>query len=48
VVWDTNGNKKFDSGNYLQKIQPEKISFFKEIEIRADWGISEILEFKED
>ena len=48
VVWDANGNKIFDTGNYLNKIQPERVSFFKEIEIRADWGISEVLEFKEE
>jgi uncharacterized protein (DUF2141 family) len=48
AVFDTNENKKFDTGNYLKKLQPEKISHFKEIEIRADWGISEILEFIED
>lgn len=48
VIWDTNGNQKFDTGNYLKKIQSEKVSFFKEIEIRADWGLSETLEFKED
>ena len=48
AVFDTNGNKKFDTGNYLNKIQPEKVSHFKEIEIRADWGISENLEFIED
>ena len=47
-IYDANGNKKFDTGNYLKKIQPEKVSFFKEIEIRADWGISETLQFKED
>ena len=48
AIYDTNGNKKFDTGNYLKKMQPEKVSFFKEIEIRADWGISETLQFKED
>jgi uncharacterized protein (DUF2141 family) len=48
AIFDTNGNKKFDTGNYLNKIQPEKVSHFKEIEIRADWGISENLEFIED
>lgn len=48
IIWDTNGNKKFDTGNYLKKIQPEKVSFFKEVEIRADWGESVTLEFKED
>jgi len=47
VIHDANGNKIFDTGNYLKKIQPEKVSFFKEIEIRADWGVSDILEFKE-
>ncbi|WP_445955237.1 Ig-like domain-containing domain [Yeosuana sp.] len=47
VIFDANGNKKFDTGNYLKKIQPENVKFFKEIEIRADWGLSETLEFKE-
>ncbi|MEP3838182.1 MAG: Ig-like domain-containing protein [Algibacter sp.] len=46
VVHDVNGNKMFDTGNYLKKIQPEKISHFQEIEIRADWGIQETLTFK--
>jgi len=48
IILDTNGNKKFDTGNYLKKIQPEKVSFFKEVEIRADWGTTETLEFKEE
>lgn len=46
IIHDTNGNKKFDAGNYLKKIQPEKVSHFQEIEIRADWGIQETLQFK--
>jgi uncharacterized protein (DUF2141 family) len=46
IIHDTNGNKEFDSGNYLKKLQPENVSFFQEIEIRADWGIQEVLEFK--
>jgi hypothetical protein len=48
AIFDANGNKKFDSGNYLKKIQPERVSFFKEIEVRADWGESATLEFKEE
>ena len=47
VIFDANGNKKFDTGNYLKKIQPENVKFFKEMEIRADWGESVTLEFKE-
>ena len=46
VIHDDNGNQKFDTGNYLKKIQPEKASHFQDIEIRADWGITETLQFK--
>ncbi len=38
IIYDTNGNKKWDSGNYLLKIQPERISYDdKIIEARANW-----------
>jgi uncharacterized protein (DUF2141 family) len=38
VVYDTNGNSKWDSGNYLNKIQPERISYNSEIvEARTGW-----------
>lgn len=47
VIHDTNGNGKYDTGNYLKKIQPERVSHFDEIEIRADWGYPETLTFKE-
>ncbi|WP_159019004.1 Ig-like domain-containing protein [Algibacter sp. L3A6] len=47
VIHDANGNGKYDSGNYLKKIQPEKVSHFKAIEIRADWGYPETLSFKD-
>lgn len=46
VIHDANGNEKYDTGNYLKKIQPEKVSHFKAIEIRADWGYPETLTFK--
>ena len=46
IIHDANGNQKFDTGNYLKKIQPEKVSHFKDVEIRADWGIEETLTFK--
>ena len=45
VIHDTNGNGKYDTGSYLKKIQPERVSHFKEIEVRADWGYPETLEF---
>jgi hypothetical protein len=37
LIFDSNKNKKWDSGNYLKKIQPERISYFPEsIEVRAN------------
>ena len=44
VIFDENKNKKYDSGNYLLKIQPERISYYpEELEVRASWD--EIIEF---
>jgi hypothetical protein len=38
VVLDENGNGKMDTGNYLEKRQPEKVSYYPGvIEIRANW-----------
>ncbi|WP_452229039.1 MULTISPECIES: Ig-like domain-containing protein [unclassified Lacinutrix] len=38
VIFDTNKNQKYDSGSYLKKRQPERISHFNEvIEVRANW-----------
>lgn len=43
VIFDENENFIWDSGNYLNKIQPEKVVyFFKTIELRANWTINEI------
>ena len=44
VVFDTNGNQKWDSGRYLKQQQPERISYFPEsIDGRAGWD--QIFEF---
>lgn len=38
VIHDENGNKKYDTGNYLKKLQPEHISYYPGvIEIRVGW-----------
>ena len=40
VVFDSNGNKKYDTGSYLKKIQPERVSFREyspDDDIRAGW-----------
>jgi len=42
VVYDANANKKYDTGNYLQKIQPERVGYYPDpIEIRANWDIDQ-------
>ncbi|MDO7170942.1 Ig-like domain-containing domain [Mariniflexile sp. AS56] len=48
VIHDANSNGIYDTGSYLKKIQPERVSHFKEIEVRADWGYPETLEFTSD
>ena len=46
VIFDTNGNGKYDTGSYLKKIQPERVSHFEmEDEVRADWGLEQTLNF---
>ena len=38
VIFDSNGNGKWDTGSYLKKIQAEKVSYYPGvIEIRANW-----------
>ncbi|MGB5203453.1 Ig-like domain-containing protein [Eudoraea sp.] len=38
IIFDSNGNGKWDTGNYLKKIQPEKIIYYPSvIEMRANW-----------
>jgi len=42
LIFDDNGNGKWDSGYYPDKIQAERIIFFnKEIDVRANWEIEE-------
>lgn len=42
VIFDTNGNGKWDTGNYLKNIQPEKVSYYPGlIEVRANWELEQ-------
>ena len=44
IIEDANKNKRWDSGNYLAKQQPEKVYLFqKEFDVRANWDIVEEL-----
>jgi hypothetical protein len=40
MIYDANNNKKWDTGNYLSNIQPEKIVYFPEkINVRSNWDL---------
>lgn len=42
AIRDSNRNKRWDTGNYLLKMQPESVYYFtKELEIRANWDFEE-------
>src|SRR5690606_7864996 len=44
IIEDVNGNRKWDTGNYLEKRPPEKvINFPKELDLRANWELNETL-----
>ncbi len=42
LIYDNNGNKIWDTGNYLKKIQPEHVLYFQgEVNIRANWDVEQ-------
>ena len=42
LIEDLNENNQWDTGNYLNKIQPEPVYYFKgEIDVRANWDLNE-------
>ncbi len=42
VVFDTNGNQKWDSGSFLEQRQPERISYYPELlDVRAGWDLEQ-------
>lgn len=48
IILDTNNNHVWDTGNYLKKLQPEKVYYFnKEIELKENWDVNEIIDLKE-
>ena len=48
MIRDNNKNKKWDTGNYLKKIQPEEVYYSSfELEIRANWDFNETLNLNE-
>lgn len=47
LIYDTNENKVWDTGNYLKKIQPEEVIYLqKPIDVRANWDVNETITIK--
>jgi hypothetical protein len=44
MIYDSNGNKKWDTGNYVTKKQAERVEYYaKSIKIRANWDLEIVL-----
>jgi uncharacterized protein (DUF2141 family) len=45
AIYDDNKNKEWDTGNYLEKLQPEEVIYFsKEIDVRANWDVEQVFD----
>lgn len=48
IIYDINNNGKWDTGNFLKKIQPEKVEYFPEIQkVRANWSLNSNITIKQ-
>lgn len=42
IIFDENGNQKWDTGSFLKKIQPEKVRYYPDIlNVRANWEMEQ-------
>jgi hypothetical protein len=42
VIYDANKNKEWDTGNFLERRQPEVVVYFpKEIDVRSNWDVDQ-------
>ena len=48
IIYDINNNGKWDTGNYLQKLQPEIVEYFSETQpVRANFSLNAIITIKQ-
>ena len=42
IIYDENGNREWDTGNYLEKRQSEEVIYFPgELDVRANWDVDQ-------
>lgn len=47
IIFDDNKNKIWDTGNFLEKIQPEKVFYYQtELKLKANWTINETIDIE--
>jgi len=47
IIYDDNNNGKWDTGNFLNKTQPELVEYFEEVqEVRANWSLNAVITIK--
>ncbi len=48
VIFDKNSNQKWDTGDYLKKLQPEKVSYYPDtVEVRANWELEQTFRIRD-
>ena len=48
LIFDSNGNHIWDTGSYLDKLQPERVIYYPEsIEVRANWELEQTFTVEE-
>ncbi len=42
IIYDANGNREWDSGNYLESRQAEEVVYFpRQVDVRANWDVDQ-------
>ena len=47
IIYDTNGNGRWDTGSFLNRREPERIIYYPtQLEVRANWSLNETFTLK--
>jgi molybdenum cofactor biosynthesis enzyme len=48
LIYDDNKNRKWDTGNFIEKKQTEEVIYFpKDIDVRSNWDVEQPFNVKE-
>jgi uncharacterized protein (DUF2141 family) len=48
IIYDDNDNGKWDTGDFLKRIQPEAVEYFPEAQaVRPNWSLNEVITIKQ-